>query len=155
MSTQAVTTRFATVTAYLSWDHQRLDTILTEIAADLARDRLPEARAWFAGFYAGLDRHIRLEEELLFPLFEARSGIINGPTAVMRDEHGRMRSALESMQAALQDGSAPRFFEALRFLQSLLPEHDAKEEHVLYPATDRMLTDAERTSFVARLERER
>ena len=55
-----------------------------------------------------LERHIRLEEEIVFPLFEARSGIVDGPTAVMRDEHRCLRRALALMRAGIEarDGTA-------------------------------------------------
>jgi hypothetical protein len=46
------------------------------------------------------------------------------------------------------------FGEGLSFLNSVLPEHDAKEQHILYPTTDRLLSAAERTAVTARLLRE-
>lgn len=152
MRTQAATQpAFDTVTGYLAWDHDRLDAVLTDVSGKVDAGQMEPARKAFRVFDQGLSRHIRLEEELLFPLFEARTGIRGGPTAVLRDEHREIQQALDIMREGLEEGRAERFREGLRFLRETLPEHNAKEERILYPATDRVLSDAERAFFLARL----
>jgi iron-sulfur cluster repair protein YtfE (RIC family) len=147
-------TTFETVTHYLSWDHDRLDAILADVALKVDAGKMGEARDTYRGFDHGLRRHIRIEEELLFPLFEARTGVVSGPTAVMRSEHREIERAIGLMREALGRGDADGFREGLRFLRAVLPDHNAKEEHVLYPTTDRLLSPAELASFVARLTAE-
>jgi iron-sulfur cluster repair protein YtfE (RIC family) len=154
VSANADTQRFETITTYLSWDHDRLDTQLEQAARDARAGRFEEARAAHRRFRTGLERHMRIEEDLLFPLFEARSGISGGPTTVMRDEHRQIRRAVEAMAEGLEAGDVRRFGEGLSFLNSVLPEHNAKEQHVLYPTTDRLLSAAERETFTARILRE-
>lgn len=155
MSTHpAPAARFDDITTYLSWDHDRLDGILIEVSRLADAGRPAEARETYRAFDAGLLRHIRLEEELLFPLFEARSGITGGPTEVMREEHREILRAIELMREGLAREDLDRFHEGLRFLRTIMPDHNAKEEHVLYPTTDRLLTDPERAAFTARLQRE-
>lgn len=143
--------KFDDVTTYLSWDHDRLDAILVDVCLRVDAGKLGEAEAGYREFLTGLRRHIRLEEELVFPLFEARTGVTGGPTAVMRDEHLEIERALEMMREGLAQKSADSFREGLRFLRSVLPDHNAKEEHVLYPTTDRVLSADERSAFVERL----
>jgi len=143
---------FDTVTAYLSWDHDRLDAILESVRRDVDFGRWAESRETFRAYKAGLDRHMSLEEEVLFPLFEARSGIVDGPTAVMREEHRAIRSAIDLMGKGLQDADSARFQEGYEFLGEVLPAHNAKEEHVLYPTTDRLLSDADRSRLAAGLQ---
>jgi iron-sulfur cluster repair protein YtfE (RIC family) len=147
------TPKFETVTNYLSWDHDRLETILETTRRAVEARRLPDARAIYRGFDEGLARHIRIEEELLFPVFEAKSGIADGPTAVMRSEHKAIQLALTMMREGLDALDPVRFDAGLKYLQSVLPGHNAKEEHVLYPTTDRLLTEAERATFTARLQK--
>jgi hemerythrin-like domain-containing protein len=142
-----------TVTAYLSWDHDRLDALL-ETATRYAWDaRWADARQAFGEFDKGLDRHIRLEEEVLFPLFEARTGIEGGPTAVMRAEHREIRQGLALMRGGIAAEDAAVYEEGLTFLRSVLPDHNSKEEHVLYPTVDRVLAPKEREAVAARLRR--
>ena len=58
------------------------------------------------------------------------------------------------MREALHRRDAAAFAERLRFLHSMLAVHESKEEHVLYPITDALLTQTETRMLVARLERE-
>lgn len=148
------TTSFDCVSGYLAWDHDRLDALLDEAAEQVEEGRWADAREPYGVFERGLDRHMRLEEEIVFPLFEARSGIVDGPTAVLREEHRAIRGALALMRGGILDSDAQAFRDGIAFFHTVMPEHDAKEEHFLYPMTDRMLTDRERATLVARLRRE-
>ncbi len=153
MGTDALT-EFDTISGYLSWDHDRLDGILAEVCDLVERGSLAAARDRYGAFEEGLGRHIRIEEELLFPLFEARMGMRLGPTEVMREEHREIQQALVLMRDGLAVGDATGFREGLKFLRAVLPSHNDTEEHVLYPMTDRLLSDTERATFTARLQRE-
>jgi iron-sulfur cluster repair protein YtfE (RIC family) len=150
----AVGNGFDSVTAYLGWDHDRLDEALRSVSSAVGTGRFTEAAARFEEFELGLLRHMRIEEELLFPVFDARSGMVNGPTDVMRDEHRQVRTALGLMRRGLQRTDAGAYCDGLRFFDSVLPDHNAKEEHILYPTLDRLLRPAERAALVARLQRE-
>jgi iron-sulfur cluster repair protein YtfE (RIC family) len=145
---------FTTVTSYLSWDHARLDRTLAGARDDLQHDRLADARHAFDEYARGLERHMRVEEELVFPVFEARTGMSGGPTSVMRDEHRSLRVALGMMRDGLDRGDVAGFQAGVRFLETVLPEHHAKEEHILYPTTDRLLSPDERGALTRRLQRE-
>jgi len=147
-------TTLDSVTAYLSLDHQRLDALLHEAELRVADARWADAAESHALLARGLERHIRLDEEIVFPLFEARSGIVDGPTAVMRDEHRCMRRALSMMRAGIDAEDADGFAEGLSFLNSVRSDHDAKEERILYPMTDRLLAPRDRARVAARLQRE-
>lgn len=151
---EAVESGFESVTAYLGWDHDRLDEALRSVSAAVASGRFADAVAHYEQFELGLLRHVRIEEELLFPVFEARSGIVNGPTAVMRDEHRQVQTALGIMRRGLQRSDPGAYGDGLRFFESVLPDHNAKEEHILYPTLDSLLRPAERALLVARLQRE-
>ena len=151
---EAVESRFESVTAYLGWDHDRLDEELCSVSSAVESGDFAEAAARYESFELGLLRHVRIEEELLFPVFEARSGFMNGPTAVMRDEHRQVRTALGIMRRGLHRGDGGAYGDGLRFLEYVLPDHNAKEEHILYPTLDRLLRPAEREMLVERLQRE-
>jgi iron-sulfur cluster repair protein YtfE (RIC family) len=149
-----VESRFDSVTGYLGWDHDRLDEGLRFVSSEVGKGRFAEAAAGYEEFERGLLRHLRIEEELLFPVFEARSGMVNGPTDVMRDEHRQVRMALALMRRGVLQADATAYLDGLRFFESVLPDHNAKEEHILYPTLDSLLRPAERAALVSRLQRE-
>jgi uncharacterized protein (DUF2249 family) len=141
------------VTEALAWDHDRLEDLEKKAFDERAAGRYPEAALAYGEFSRGLRRHIGFEEEILFPEFEQRAGMPPdaGPTAVMRAEHREIESLLEEIAGAIGDPSAdadsPR-----RRLHEVLGAHNVKEERVLYPGTDRLLSEAERDALVRRIQ---
>jgi len=150
--TEAAAT-FDTVTDYLSSDHDRLDALLEAVRRFVEKGDWEQAQSMYAEFDRGLDRHIRMEEEILFPLFQARTGIA-GPTTVMREEHHLIRGVLALLSSAVLRKRADDFHAGRFALVSVLGPHNEKEERVLYPMTDRVLPGRERENLAARLERE-
>ena len=135
----------------LGWDHDRLDAL--ERAA---------TEAWNAGdlragarlhlrFVAGLRRHIRYEDTVLFPEFERISGLPagRGPTEGMRIEHRAIEALLEDVREAASLGVRPAQT-VLGDLHGVLVSHNVKEENVLYPMLDRALDalEADRLVFL-------
>jgi regulator of cell morphogenesis and NO signaling len=136
----------------LAWDHDRLDAIEKRAFDHLEAGDVDGARAAWNEFAVGLRRHIRFEEEILFPTFEARVGVSPeaGPTAVMRGEHRDIEALIEAVGRALGGDDAPLPLRAE--LHHVLGQHNLKEERVLYPVTDQVLAPAERDALVGRIQ---
>jgi len=142
-----------TITSFARREHRRLDAILRRASAEVEAGQVEAAQASCVAFHRGLCLHIATEEQLLFPLFEARSGMVGGATATLRQEHREIEAAARLMCEALRRDDPVRFREGLRLLEAVRPEHESKEEHVLYPTTDHMLSDRECAAVAERLHR--
>jgi regulator of cell morphogenesis and NO signaling len=142
------------ITETLAWDHDRLDALEADAFLALSRGDLPEAVGRYAQFACGLERHIGFEEDLLFPVFEQKMGMDGtcGPTAVMRQEHAEIRFLLGSIAGSLGQ-SAEEVASLRRRFHEVIGEHNEKEEAILYPASDRMLSPRESDELVARIQR--
>jgi len=92
-----------------------------------------------------------MEEEVLFPAFEARTGNSMGPTQVMRMEHAQMRGLLQEMASAVLAGNQNGFLGLSETLNMLMQQHNLKEENMLYPMSDRVL-DSERDGLIRAME---
>jgi uncharacterized protein (DUF2249 family) len=138
----------------LSWDHDRLDALEAEAFRKRAEGDLQSAREIYAGFAAGLRRHIAFEEQILFPAFEATSGMppAAGPTAVMRAEHREIEDLIGRIEAGIGEKDAP-VEELRRSLHAVLGEHNFKEEEVLYPASDQLLGPDRADRLVGQIQR--
>ena len=136
----------------LEWDHDRLDALEGSAFERFALGDTPGARACWDEFSVGLRRHIRFEEEILFPTFEEKLDIsgATGPTGVMRAEHREIERLIEAIARALEGQGAPLLLRS--DLKELLGQHNLKEEHVLYPGTDQCLDPEERDALVARIQ---
>jgi iron-sulfur cluster repair protein YtfE (RIC family) len=140
------------VTAYLAWDHDRLDALIEQALAHAREGRWPEAAAQLEIFRHGLFRHADLEDAVLFPAFEERSGLHHGgPTEVMRREHLEIKEAVNRMLKAARARDPDALQQWHANLLGVLVEHNMKEEEILYPGTDQLLDEAARETLVERL----
>ncbi len=131
-----------TITAYYAKDHDRLDVLFTTFQ-ETKRSDFPKAKAAFVQFLFGLKRHIIWEEDILFPVFEKKTGMReSGPTAVMRMEHRQIKKELDAIHEKVAAGS-PDSDAAEQRLLAVLSTHNHKEENILYPGIDRLINDAE------------
>ena len=141
------------VTGYLQADHERLDAIALAVGGLAASGSFAEARRRFGEFVCGLGWHIDVEEQVLFPAFEEKTGMTRGPTTVMRAEHVDIREGMRRVTAALDAGDAAAAKASLSELTALLGAHNMKEERMLYPMTDRAMGSAEaQESLVRQIE---
>lgn len=129
---------------FMTADHRRSDeSFLAVESAVAAGDWATAARSWEA-FQAILRHHFAMEEEVLFPAFEAQTGSAGGPTAVMREDHGQIRAILDGLAARLEGADAAGFAGLAETLMIMTQQHNMKEEQVLYPMADQTLPDAAR-----------
>jgi iron-sulfur cluster repair protein YtfE (RIC family) len=143
-------TELPSVSTLLGADHARVDGLLEDLAEMLADGEVERAEYHFADVEDALKRHIRVEEEILFPVFDARVRLV-GPTSVMRVEHRRIEALLGALRAALDRAQVDVARQTLAALDAVLVEHDRKEERILYPKTDAALAPDELVALVARI----
>jgi uncharacterized protein (DUF2249 family) len=141
------------VSELLEGDHQRLDRILGAVERLSAQGSFAEAQQRFGEFACGLDWHIAVEEEVLFPTVEQVMGNDGGPTRVMRAEHVEIRRLIGVLGETIAAHDARVISDAIRALAAVLGAHDSKEEGVLYPLADRIAADdQERDELVRRIQ---
>ena len=141
-----------TVSRLLAGEHARLDALFDDACTCAGACDFVGAIGAFHAFAHGLAHHIELEERFLFPVFDARAGML-GPTTVMRHEHRALEQLLALAAASLQARDGGQFAAEAAELAALVRAHNLKEERILYPRTDAALDDVERAELVAALER--
>lgn len=138
------------ITVFMEQDHDRLDDLLGKFRAT-KRSEFSTAKQAFAEFVRGLQRHIIWEEEMLFPVFEAHTGAREyGPTAVMRLEHRRIKAALDQIHDRIAQGAIETDEFEKRLIETLAA-HNQKEETVLYPWIDNLLSEQDAKDLLARM----
>ncbi len=119
----------------LTDDHRGIDALWAELEA--AVDRGSETNAALVerarSFVGHMNRHLAMEEEVLFPAFEEATGIVMGPTRVMRLEHDQMRAILSQITDHAERGAFDEMLDYGDTLHMLIQQHNAKEEGMLYP----------------------
>ncbi len=142
----------SSVTEYLSQDHDRLDAMLLEVIKLIAGRRFVEARPRLSSFAFALRRHMRLEDQLAFPMFEQLTGMTGGLTAVLRDEHHVIERHLAGMIGAATGDDRDGFDTEFEALAAVLVGHTAREEAMIYPMIERHLPASDHDAFMAALK---
>ena len=130
-----------TIRDCLSSDHRACDAAFAATEQAVAAGKWDAARAAFETLREAMLAHLAAEEEILFPAFEARTGMSMGPTRVMRGEHAQMRELLEAAGEALVAQDAEDYAGNAETLLILTQQHNMKEENMLYPMCDQHLND--------------
>jgi iron-sulfur cluster repair protein YtfE (RIC family) len=145
-------TTVPTIRTFFAEDHDRLDGLFARFR-EWKRADYAEAKQAFREFKFGLQRHIVWEEQILFPLFEQKTGMWDtGPTEVMRREHRLIGERLEALHDRVRRHD-PESDTEEKALQEALEAHNLKEEMALYPALDRLLTDEEKQAVAEAMAR--
>ena len=142
-----------TVTEYMQSDHRRLDSIFGRFLASVKEKRWDDASGEFREFSLGLKRHIRAEEDILFPVFEEKTGMRDaGPTVVMRMEHKDIHELLDRILKNTDAKEDSRISEDSFTIANLLADHNMKEEHILYPESDSLIEERERREVIKKAQ---
>ncbi|MFZ6746180.1 hemerythrin domain-containing protein [Undibacterium sp. JH2W] len=123
--------------------HTECDEQLNRCEAALRKGNMAAAERNFRLFSAQLDSHFTLEEDKLFPALEKATGMLHGPTVVMRAEHVEIRSLRDEANAAIEAGQADQALAVLDTLNVLIQQHNIKEENILYPMCGGSIPDLE------------
>ena len=140
-----------TVLEFMGNDHDRLDAIFQQYRKEKKND-MGKALGFFHHFKVGLQKHIVWEEEILFPLFEEKTGTkSHGPTFVMREEHRQIKGFLEKIHDAFKENKSPQ--DSLdEGLLEVLGAHNEKEESILYPWIDNEASEQDREAAFQQME---
>jgi regulator of cell morphogenesis and NO signaling len=140
-----------TITVFFEQDHDRLDELFKTFQ-QLKQSDVAKAKDAFKKFRVGLPHHIMWEEDLLFPLWEKKTGRSEeGPSVVMRVEHRQIEQQLEAIHRKVSEQN-PDSNQEEQALLDLLGSHNRKEERALYPAIDQVASAEEREAIFQNME---
>ncbi|HOG48097.1 MAG TPA: hemerythrin domain-containing protein [Anaerolineae bacterium] len=154
-------------TDILMAEHRGIERMLNVVEAAAARvergEPVPpalfaDAAAFFANF-ADRCHHSKEEQHLFKTMAERGIPVEGGPIGVMLAEHEQGRAYVRAMReegdkyAAGTLKDPHRLVEAVRGYAGLLRQHIMKEDRVLYPMAERVLTPMDQTALVEACER--
>jgi hemerythrin-like domain-containing protein len=122
--------------------HRQCDDCFVSVEQSVASAAWADASAAFEHFKDATLRHFAIEETILFPAFEAHTGMRMGPTQVMRGEHTQLRELIATAEAALAARDADDYSGIAETFLIMVQQHNMKEENILYPMCDQHLTES-------------
>lgn len=140
-----------TILDFLGNDHRTCDDLFASAEAAVAQKNWDSANSLFERFQAAMAHHLAMEETVLFPAFEARTGMSSGPTQVMCMEHEQMRGLIQDMASAVAAANQDQYLGLSETLNMLMQQHNLKEENMLYPMSDQVL-ESQRDDLIHSME---
>lgn len=135
---------------------ERLYHLTQQIEADYCEENFEELISKVKEFKAALDPHSEREEGVLFSMMGVYIGTTSGPIAVMEYEHDQAKAKIHEF---LEKADCSKTVEEKKNLADLvknayfiLTEHFAKEENVLFPMAERILSDNEKEELYQRIQ---
>lgn len=130
---------------------ERAASIL-EADGTVPQELLPSAIDFVRVFADGC--HHAKEEGTLFPRMKEH-GIPEqgGPLGVMLQEHEMGRAYIRELEQAIERDDSAQIIEAIRGYVSLLRDHIAKENDILFPMAERVLSADEQARLMEDFER--
>src|SRR3989344_2711313 len=121
---------------------KQLDVLEAVVSGSVINKEEVEKFLHFTESFA--EPHHKKEENVLFPALEAkglpREG---GPTGMMLREHQEKRSYVEGLRTALKNGDNKEMKRNGLGIVNLMRSHIDKENNVLYPMAEEILTEDE------------
>ena len=130
-----------TIKDFMTHKHRECDHFLAEAEEAVEKGDFDTALEKYLAFKDETLKHFDMEEEFLFVKFEEKTGMIQGPTQVMRMEHAQAKSLFEKMDEAYNAKDKERIFGLGESMNILLQQHNAKEEQMLYTMIQQHLMD--------------
>ena len=108
-------------------------------------------------FKGNLDLHSEKEEGVLFPMMGVYIGTTSGPIAVMEYEHDQAKSKVGVFLDQAEVGEwtteeKKKLAELVQDAYFILTAHFNKEENVLFPMAERMLSEEEKTELLRKIQ---
>lgn len=128
-------------------DHGRLHQLFQRFQSLKTTNR-SEAKSVFNQFKSELERHIRWEEQILFPWFDHKYADLKfSPIPVLNREHDQILVYLDDIARKLaRDDFDTKLAEDS--IQMVIDMHNEQEEGEFFPALDKVLTEQERTHIL-------
>lgn len=140
-----------TISDIMTANHRQCDQLFSKAEALIAQDDWEQGRPAFDLFRNAMRRHFSMEEEVLFPSLEQRTGQTLEPISVMRMEHEQMRQLLSDMEEALAREDRDQYLGFAETLMVTNQQHNMKEEQILYPMSDQTF-GSEAAEIIQRME---
>lgn len=150
----------------LRHDHRLIERVIAvlerasqqiDAGEEVSPDTLEQAREFVRGFADGC--HHAKEEHALFPALSAKNPAIEfGPVRVLTEDHDAGRMLMADLEVAIglmrrgDAGGALAARKAMVTYTHMLRRHIAKEEEILFPLSDGLLTEADAEALTEQFE---
>jgi iron-sulfur cluster repair protein YtfE (RIC family) len=135
---------------WLIHEHSLYENLLSQCTEAVEIEDWKTANLLFKKLVTHLKRHMALEEEVLYPAYEAATHAPQGPTSALREEHDHIVRLIMDMTRVIKTRDSDYVLECLAHLEKQMIKHHEKEEDIFLPMASHIL-DAKREEISRQL----
>jgi len=135
---------------WLIHEHSLYENLLSRCTEAVEVEDWKTVNTLFKRMVTHLKRHMALEDEVLYPAYEASTTAPQGPTGALREEHDRIVQLVTDMARVLETRDSDYALECLAHLERQMIKHHEKEEDIFLPMASHIL-DARREEISQQL----
>ena len=135
---------------WLIHEHSLYENLLSQCTEAVEIEDWKTVDSLFKRLVTHLKRHMGLEEEVLYPAYEAATHAPQGPTGALREEHDRIVRLVTDMARVIKTRDSDYVLECLAHLEGQMIKHHEKEEDLFLPMASHIL-DARREEITRQL----
>lgn len=125
---------------WLVHEHSMYENLLSLCQEAVGIEDWDSASRVFAELVTHLKRHMLLEEEVLYPAYEAAPHAPQGPTVALREEHSAIVRQVLDMERIIKTRDSEHVLEGLVQLENRMITHHEKEEDIFLPMASHILS---------------
>jgi hemerythrin-like domain-containing protein len=124
---------------WLVHEHSLYEDLLSRCQDAVEIEDWAGADLTFRELVTHLKRHMALEEEVLYPAYEAAVEAPQGPTKALREEHDQVVRLVRDMMRVIKTRDSDHVLECLVHLEKQMIKHHEKEEDIFLPMASHIL----------------
>jgi hemerythrin-like domain-containing protein len=127
---------------WLVHEHSLYEELLSQCMNAVDMEEWGAVNLAFNELVTHLKRHMALEEEVLYPAYEATAHAPQGPTTALREEHDHIVRQIQDMARIIKTRDSEHVLECLVHLESRMIKHHEKEEDIFLPMASHILSES-------------
>lgn len=142
------------IATFMDQDHEELDLLWDDFLQKInSVETLEPAKLVYREFYDHIGKHIKLENTVLFPLFDKYTGLENGegPTGNARRDHKNIAKLLNTVKKAIETNDLHLIRYSGKHLHRALIKHRERENAIQYPVLDGIIKNEELEKMINKI----
>lgn len=125
--------------SWLVHDHSLYEDLLTECQGAVESEDWRSADEIFNKLIKHLKHHMALEEEVLYPAYDATVSHSPAPTEALQDEHDRLVAMVCDIARVIRNRDSEHMLDCLEQLEKAMIIHHEREEDIFLPMASHIL----------------
>jgi iron-sulfur cluster repair protein YtfE (RIC family) len=130
---------------WLVHGHSDFEQLLHESMAAVEKWDWQQAKDLFHELSSQIEKHMAMEDEVLYPAYESFADLPQEPIRALKDEHEKINQLVGDVETVLDTNDSEHVLESMTRFEGILLDHHEKEESIFLPMAGHFLEPLKET----------